>query len=112
MVPIRPTIFNDTKLHMAREFEEGTTAPHAITAFRTPSAKPAWDTVAFLGRRLYIRTLQDALFPIPVQDMFIQSSGVEWQTVDIDAAHGAYLSRPKELANIICDYARTWQSLF
>ena len=36
-----------------------------------------------------IKTLQDATFPAAAQQTFAESSGVDWQIVDVDGGHEA-----------------------
>ena len=79
-----------------------------------PSPKPAWSEGRpggeYEGRLGYLRTLQDATFPIPLQDQFLKNSGVEWTVVDIDAAHGAVTSKPKEVAGLIERFVGEWSA--
>ncbi len=50
--------------------------------------------------RTYIRLLQDAAISLDVQNRMIDNLG-ETQVLDLDAAHMAMISRPKELAELI-----------
>jgi pimeloyl-ACP methyl ester carboxylesterase len=50
--------------------------------------------------RTWVRLLQDAILPPPKQDVFIERVG-GCDVVDIDAAHMAMISRPKELATVL-----------
>jgi len=50
--------------------------------------------------RTYIRLLQDAAISLEVQNRMIDNLG-DAQVLDLDAAHMAMISRPKELAELI-----------
>ena len=82
--------------------------PHALSAFTTKSPEPASASAALDSRRVYIRTAQDRCQPPPVQDMYMKSSGVEWVVEGMDASHGAFFTRPVEVAKIIDAYATKW----
>lgn len=102
---------NDPEL--AKELE-ASMIPHATSAFTTPAPKGAWTEGCpggeYEGRLAYLRTTKDATFPPPLQDQFLEKSGVEWTVVDIDAAHGAFVSKPKEVASLIERFVGEWIS--
>ena len=56
-----------------------------------------------------IRCLQDAVFPIAVQQMFADGSGVGWEFKDVDGGHEAFLTKPNEVADIIVEVIKGWQ---
>ena len=83
--------------------------PHATSAFTTSAPPPAWAEKFYGGRRTYIRTLQDKTFPPSLQDGFVAQSGVSWNVIDVDASHGALISRPLDVANLIRQAAEDWR---
>ena len=52
------------------------------------------------GRLAYLRTIQDASFSPQLQDQFLDKSGAVWTVVDIDAGHGAFISKHKDVASL------------
>jgi hypothetical protein len=87
---------------------EAAMIPHALAAFETPASAPAWAEPSFDGRRAYIRTLKDQCNPLFVQDMWLEQSGVVWDTADLDTSHCPFISRPAEVAKISLGFFEKW----
>jgi hypothetical protein len=77
-------LFNDATANDANELAK-IGQPHAMNALLTPVQKPLWSETSLKGRRVAIRTMDDAVFPVEAQDMFLKRSGVDWEIEDIDA---------------------------
>jgi hypothetical protein len=78
------TLFNDATADDANELAK-IGQPHAMNALLTPVQKPLWSEASLKDRRVAIRTTNDAVFPVEAQDMFLNGSGVDWETEDINA---------------------------
>jgi len=87
---------------------EAAMIPHALAAFETAATAPAWAEIAFDGRRAYIRTLNDQCNPIFAQDMWLEKSGVQWDTVDMMASHCPFISRPADVAELSVRFFKKW----
>jgi hypothetical protein len=77
-------LFNDATTDDSNELAK-IGQPHAMNALMTPVQRPLWSETSLNGRRVAIRTTDDAVFPMEAQDMFLNGSGVDWETEDIDA---------------------------
>lgn len=82
-----------------------------MTSFTSPVPRATWDSEGYKGRIAYIRTTQDAAFPLPAQDMMIQGTGVQWIVKDIESAHSAQISQPDKLTAILVEIAQNWEKL-
>ncbi|PLB52223.1 alpha/beta-hydrolase [Aspergillus steynii IBT 23096] len=78
--------------------------PHALRAFETPATAPAWAESAFDGRRAYVRTLDDCCNPLPLQNIWLEKSKVEWDVVDFKTGHMPFFSQPQALAEQITKF--------
>jgi len=105
--PIFETLYNDCDESMRAELEESH-IPTAISAFTTPVLAPMWSDPALDGRRVYIHTEKDQVFPPQFQEMFVQGSGVDWKVVRVDSGHSSFVSIPEGVAKIIIDAAASW----
>jgi hypothetical protein len=83
--------------------------PHALKAFETPAPAPAWKEAAFKGRRAYLRTLDDKCNPLFLQEKWIEGSGVEWDVVDLETSHSAFISRPEEVVERIVGFLEKFE---
>ncbi|KAK3675983.1 hypothetical protein LTR78_004175 [Recurvomyces mirabilis] len=81
---ISDTLFNDVEKAQADRYAE-VMRPHSMKVINTPVSKPLWQDSAFEGRRMVIRTMMDATFLPPLQDMLIKASGVAWKVVELKA---------------------------
>jgi len=77
--------------------------PQALGAFETPAPPMAWQEPEFEGKLAYLRCTQDRAVPAFVQDMMMEKSQVMWLVKDIETSHSPFLSRPKELAELVMD---------
>jgi hypothetical protein len=101
------TLYGDVDLALTTKLEAAM-IPNALAAFETPSTAPAWAESAFDGRRAYIRTLDDQCNPLFLQDIWLEKSGVKWETADIESAHCPFISRPKDVFALAEGFIRNW----
>ena len=106
--PVIDTLFNDVDAKTATELAKGI-LPHSIRPIETPVWQPLWTDPRLEGRRVMIKTLQDATFPLAAQEMFADGSGVEWEFREVDGGHEAFLTKPKAVADIVVDVIKRWQ---
>lgn len=107
--PVIEVLYNDMDTSKHAELE-ATMTPHAYSAFTTPAAAPAWAESFYDGRRMFLRALQDNLFPPAFVNQYLADSGVQWKVVDVDGSHGALVSKPKEVASRVMECAEEWAS--
>ena len=105
--PVMPTLYGDSEPELKSALEAAM-IPHALKAFETPSTAPAWAEAAFDGRRAFIRTIDDQCNPLFLQNMWLENSGVEWDTVDMKTSHCPFISLPKETAAIAVELMKKW----
>lgn len=105
--PAMETLYNDVDVSFKEKLEAGMNAT-ALAAFETPSGPPAWAESAFDGRRAYVKTLDDQCNPVFLQDMWLQKSGVQWETVALQSSHCPFISRPEEVAKIATEIFKKW----
>ncbi|KAL9089907.1 MAG: hypothetical protein Q9159_002264 [Coniocarpon cinnabarinum] len=105
--PVIETLYEDADPTDHAALEASMT-PHAYATFRTKSSKPGASAIAYRNRRVFIRTAHDKCQPPQAQDMYMNLSGVEWKVEDLDASHGAFWTRPEDVARIITKYASEW----
>ena len=105
--PPMEILYNDVDISHKSKLEAGM-IPTALAAFETPSGPPAWAEPEFNGRRAYLRTIDDQCNPLFLQDMWLQNSGVEWETIDVQSSHCPFISRPKEVAEISINLFKKW----
>lgn len=101
------TLYGDADPTLKPQLEEAM-IPHALAAFETPVIAPAWAESAFDGRRAYIRTLDDKCIPLFVQNMWIDKSGVQWDTADLKASHCPFISRAEDVAETSMEFFKKW----
>jgi hypothetical protein len=102
-----PTLYADADPVLASTLEAAM-IPHALKAFETPSAAPAWAEPAFDGRRGFIRTIDDQTNPLFLQDTWLEKSGVDWETADMKTSHCPFISCPEETARVAIDIMKRW----
>ncbi|KAK5674393.1 hypothetical protein LTR17_027805 [Elasticomyces elasticus] len=105
--PIIPYLFNDTNPEKAEEFAKGH-LPHAMQPLLTAVSAPLWTDPALDSRRAYLKTMLDTTFPPEVQQMFVDGSGVNWEVVEVDGGHEAFLTKPKLVADAVLKLAESW----
>lgn len=96
-------LYNDCDRALEAELNK-TVLPHALRAFETPATAPAWAESAFDGRRGYVRTLDDCCNPSWVQDMWLEKSNVEWETVNFNTGHMPFISQPQALSEQVIKF--------
>ena len=99
-----PTFLADVDPKIAASVA-GSFLPHAEHAFDTPAPAPVWAEPGFATRSAYIRCLDDAATPPPVQDLFIQTVGEGISTYDVKGGHNVFLSKPEEIALLVAKLA-------
>jgi len=82
-----------------------------MTSFTSPCPRATWDSEEYKGRVAFIRTLQDATIPLPVQQMMLDGTGAQWIVKDIDSGHSAQLSQPEKLTEILVELAKGFEAL-
>ncbi|TVY93981.1 hypothetical protein LAWI1_G000676 [Lachnellula willkommii] len=105
--PVIPTLYADADTSLASSLEAAM-IPHALAAFETPAPTPAWAESTFEGRRAYIRTLDDQCNPFFLQEMWIEKSGVSWETVDLKTSHCPFISCPEEVVAKTLGFIEKW----
>ena len=106
--PVIETLYADVEPDVAKKLESSL-LPHALKAFESPASSPAWKEPNFAGKIAFLRCTQDQALPTFVQDMFIQRSGVDWIVKDLEASHSPFLSKPKEVVEILKDLLGIFQ---
>jgi hypothetical protein len=104
-------MYSDVEPRQLAEAVAVSAMAQGMTSFTSPVPRASWDHVDFKDRLAYIRTVNDAAIPVAVQQMMIDGSGVQWYEPDIEGAHSAQLSRPKELAELLVDLAVIFESI-
>ena len=79
--------------------------PQSDLASNSPAPAPAWADPAFAGHCAYVRCLEDVALPTTVQDLFIERMGKGTLVRDIQSSHSPFLSRPRELTDILSEIA-------
>ncbi|KAK3075870.1 hypothetical protein LTR53_000444 [Teratosphaeriaceae sp. CCFEE 6253] len=105
--PIIPFLFNDAEPAAAEECAKSH-LPHAIQPLATPGPAPHWTDSALEGRRAYLKTTLDTLFPPEAQQMFIDNSQVAWNVVEVDGGHEAFITKPKLVADAVVRIVECW----
>jgi hypothetical protein len=103
-------VYHDCDLALAEEMNRDT-KPHAYHAFLTKAPAPAWACEGFNGRRAYVRTLDDRCNPLPLQDMWLEKSGVSWEIVDLKTGHLPFISKPDLLAAEVVKFTKRFMAL-
>lgn len=78
------------------------------TAMEAPVSQPLWSDPQLEGRRIMIKTLQDAIFALTAQQAFADSSGVDWQLREVAGGHEVFLTKSKAVADIVIEVVRSW----
>ncbi|KAF1950531.1 hypothetical protein CC80DRAFT_598128 [Byssothecium circinans] len=82
-----------------------------MTSFTSPCPRASWDSDAYKGRVAFIRTLNDAAIPLPVQQMMLDGTGTEWIVKDIESGHSPQISQPEKLTALLVEIARKFETL-
>jgi hypothetical protein len=82
-----------------------------MTSFTAPCPRASWDADEFKGRVAFIKTLNDATIPPPVQQMMIDGTGVNWTLKEINSGHSPQLVKAEELKTMIVDLVESFQKL-
>jgi len=87
------------------------------TWFTTPVPKPTWGSEEYRGRVAYIRTLDDLVVPLNMQQKMLDESEMEsgpgvvngypkkvsWVVKDIQSGHSPQLSQSQKLVDIMVE---------
>lgn len=103
-------LYNDCDPAFALELNKYMT-PHALLAFESKAAAPAWADEGFNGRRAYVRTLEDCCNPSSLQDLWIAKSKVEWNVVDFKTGHMPFESQPEALAAQVVKFINDFSTM-
>lgn len=82
-----------------------------MTSFTSPIPRATWDSDEYQGRVAFIRTLNDAAIPLPVQQMMLDGTGAQWVVKDIESGHSPQISQPENLTAILIELAKGFESL-
>ena len=82
-----------------------------MTSFTSPCPRATWDSDEYKGRVAFIRTLNDAAIPLPVQQMMLDGTGVDWIVEDIDSSHSPQVSQPEKLATMLLDLGKRFETI-
>jgi hypothetical protein len=77
--------------------------PHTPRAFEIKASTPGWTEPRLNGRAAYIRTLDDHCNPLALQNQWYQTSGVEWETVAMNASHCPSIIVPELVTKFTAD---------
>lgn len=103
----KDVMYNDLDPETAGRMEKAL-LPHAFTAFSSPITRSAWADPVLDGRRAFLKCTQDQAIPPLLQDMFVERSGVQWLVRDLEASHGAPVSKSEEVVRLISEIWKLW----
>ncbi|KAH7394352.1 hypothetical protein BKA66DRAFT_606552 [Pyrenochaeta sp. MPI-SDFR-AT-0127] len=104
-----PPLYQDVPAELANVIAVSAMA-QGMTSFTTPVPPASWKSEEYKGRVAFIRTLKDAAIPLPVQQMMIDGTGVEWIIKDIDSGHSPQISQPEKLTELLVDLAKGFET--
>ena len=79
-----------------------------MLALESPSTTPAWAEKAYTGRLAYLVCTLDACLPPTLQETWIQNNGAAWFVREVEGSHTAYVSKAKEVAGFVAEFADLW----
>lgn len=82
--------------------------PQALACFETPVKDPLWSDPELDGRRVYLLTKGDRVFPPEAQPVLVQGSGVEWDMKEIEGGHCAFIHNAGGVANVVVEAVQKW----
>ena len=104
----RNVLFNDLDNNEADRLTK-LLRPTSMHAFDSKAPPAAWAEPQFTGKLAFVRCLQDQALPPFLQDKFVSFSGVEWNVKDIEASHSPFASKPDELAELLGNFAQSFE---
>ncbi|KAF2118799.1 hypothetical protein BDV96DRAFT_515622 [Lophiotrema nucula] len=105
-----PPLYHDAPAELADAVAVSAMA-QGMTSFTSPCPRATWDSDEYKGRVAFIRTLNDAAIPLPVQQMMLDATSVEWIVKDIESSHSPQISQPEKLTNILLGMAKVFEAL-
>ncbi|CAG9981969.1 unnamed protein product [Clonostachys byssicola] len=78
-----------------------TLKPHSLSALLTDVDEYGYRDASYDGCRAYVKCLRDRPISIELQNFMINSSGVIWETRELDTGHSPFLSQPEQLSSTI-----------
>ncbi|KAK6428527.1 hypothetical protein LTR95_015329 [Oleoguttula sp. CCFEE 5521] len=105
--PIIPSLFNDAAPADAEELAK-TVVGHASRTFEIGVIPPLWAERALDGKRVWLFAKLDGTFPPDAARTFIAASGVEWEIVEREVGHCAFVTQPEVVAKVIVEAATKW----
>jgi hypothetical protein len=58
----------------------------------------------------FIKNTLDVALPLPVQNMFLERcEGTEWVIREVEAGHSPFVSKPKELVELIREFEQIFR---
>ncbi|KAF2166115.1 hypothetical protein M409DRAFT_23843 [Zasmidium cellare ATCC 36951] len=82
--------------------------PQAIACFETPIKDPLWSDPELDGRRVYLLTKEDKVFPPEAQPVLVKGSGVEWDVKEIEGGHCAFIQEAEAVAKATIESIEKW----
>ena len=79
-----------------------------MLALESPSSTPAWTEEAYSGRLAYLTCTLDACLPRALQETWIKKTRVTWAIRRVEGSHTAFVSKAKEVAEFVAEFANTW----
>ena len=106
---VRGVFYNDLSDEAAAQAIQNS-RPQSISSLTSPSPRPAWQDKGFHGKLAYIVCTDDAWMPPSVQRGIVDGSGVEWTVRELPGGHCAFLSSPKQLADIVSELSHKFHT--
>ncbi|KAF2260670.1 alpha/beta-hydrolase [Lojkania enalia] len=105
-----PPLFQDIPVSLA-DVAAVSAMAQGMSSFTSPCPRATWDSDEYKGRVAYIRTLNDACIPLPVQQMMIDRTEAEWIVRDIESGHSPQIARPEELVGRLVGLAGVFEEI-
>ncbi|KAH7136014.1 hypothetical protein B0J11DRAFT_611854 [Dendryphion nanum] len=105
-----PPLYHDVPADLADAVAVSAMA-QGMTSFTSPCLRATWDSDAYKGRVAFVRTLNDAAIPLPVQQMMIDATGVQWIVKDLASGHSPQISQPEKLRDLLVELAEGFEAL-
>lgn len=103
-------LYNDVPAELADVVAVSAVA-QGMTSFTSPCPRATYDSEEYKGRVAFIRTLNDAAIPLPLQQMMLGGTEAEWIIRDIESGHSAQISQPEKLRDLFVELAHSFEAL-
>jgi hypothetical protein len=105
-----PPLYQDVPTTLA-DAAAASALAQGMTSFVSPCPRATWQDDEYKGRVAYIRTLNDAAIPLPVQQNMLDGTGAKWIIKDIESGHSPQLSQPERLTGMLVELAKEFEVL-